>query len=178
MNAESEINEKERFAFGSNWLNFLKSLSDERIAEAEKSLLKMLGEETLRGRTFLNIGSGSGLFSLTARRLGAKVRSFDYDPQSVKCTEELKRRYFDDDPDWEISEGNALDSEWLASFGEWDIVYSWGVLHHTGDMWTALGNVAELVKPGGALFISIYNDQGRRSRIWSSIKKRYNAKES
>jgi 2-polyprenyl-6-hydroxyphenyl methylase/3-demethylubiquinone-9 3-methyltransferase len=174
MDAESEIKGKERFSFGSNWLNFLKSLNDERIAEAEKSLLGMLGEETLRGRTFLDVGSGSGLFSLAARRMGAKVRSFDYDPQSVKCTEELKKRYSEDDPDWEISGGNALDFEWLSSLGEWDIVYSWGVLHHTGDMWAALANVAKLVKPGGALFISIYNDQGWISRIWHSMKKRYN----
>jgi 2-polyprenyl-6-hydroxyphenyl methylase/3-demethylubiquinone-9 3-methyltransferase len=152
----------------------LESLNDDRIAEAEKSLLGMLGTETLAGKTFLDAGSGSGLFSLAARRLEAKVRSFDYDLQSVKCTEELKRRYFEDDPNWEISAGNVLDLEWLLSLGEWDIVYSWGVLHHTGDMARALDNVVKSVKPGGILFISIYNDQGRRSKIWRCVKKRYN----
>jgi 2-polyprenyl-6-hydroxyphenyl methylase/3-demethylubiquinone-9 3-methyltransferase len=174
MDADFEIKRKERFAFGSNWLSFLNSLDDDRIAEAEKSLLGMLGEETLDGKAFLDAGSGSGLFSLAARRLGAKVRSFDYDPKSVRCTEELKRRYFEGDPNWEISAGNVLDLEWLSSLGKWDIVYSWGVLHHTGDMTKALGNVVESVKPGGILFISIYNDQGRRSKIWRCIKKKYN----
>jgi 2-polyprenyl-6-hydroxyphenyl methylase/3-demethylubiquinone-9 3-methyltransferase len=172
--ADAQTNDKERFAFGANWLSFLKSLDDDRISEAESSLLSMLGETSLKGKSFLDVGSGSGLFSLAARRLGARVRSFDYDAQSVKCAEELKRRYFEDDPDWTISWGNALDREWMSSLGQWDIVYSWGVLHHTGDMWTALDIVSDLVKPGGDLFISIYNDQGRRSRVWRFIKRKYN----
>ncbi len=50
--------------------------------------------ETLAGNSFLDVGSGSGLFSLAAMRLGAdRVHSFDYDPQSVGCTKELKRRF-------------------------------------------------------------------------------------
>jgi 2-polyprenyl-6-hydroxyphenyl methylase/3-demethylubiquinone-9 3-methyltransferase len=144
MDADFEIKRKERFSFGSNWLSFLNSLNDDRIAAAEKSLLEMLGEETLAGKAFLDAGSGSGLFSLAARRLGAKVRSFDYDHKSVQCTEEMKRRYFDGDPDWEISGGNVLDLAWLSSLGEWDIVYSWGVLHHTGDMMRALGKAGDV----------------------------------
>ena len=173
--AKTEINKGERFAFGANWARFLSVLSEERILEAERSLLDMLGESSLQGKTFLDVGSGSGLFSLAARRLGAKVRSFDFDSNSVACGEELKRRYFPDDANWEISAGNALDPEWLASLGEWDIVYSWGVLHHTGAMWKALANVAPMVKQGGKLFISIYNDQGWRSRIWRWVKKRYSS---
>lgn len=173
--AKTEIDKGERFAFGANWARFLSVLSEERISEAERSLLGMLGESSLEGKTFLDVGSGSGLFSLAARRLGAKVRSFDFDSNSVACGEELKRRYFPDDASWEISTGNALDPEWLASLGQWDVVYSWGVLHHTGAMWEALANVAPMVKSEGKLFISIYNDQGRRSRIWHWVKKRYSS---
>src|SRR5262249_2299655 len=68
----------------------------------------------------------------------------------------------------------VLDREYLGGLGCWDIVYSWGVLHHTGDMWTALRNVMGLVRPDGTLFISIYNDQGDRSRRWRAIKAFYN----
>jgi 2-polyprenyl-6-hydroxyphenyl methylase/3-demethylubiquinone-9 3-methyltransferase len=172
---QAEVSRGERFEFGKNWKSFLSVLDDDRILEAERSLKSMLGMDTLAGRTFLDIGSGSGLFSLAAMRMGAdRVQSFDYDPQSVGCTAELKRRYFRNDPRWTVEQGSALDPEYLRSLGQWDIVYSWGVLHHTGNMWRALENVAPLVKPGGRLFISIYNDQGALSRFWRGVKTLYN----
>ena len=163
-----------RFAFGKNWARFLAVLNDERIAEAERSLREMLEVADLSGRRFLDIGSGSGLFSLAAMRLGARVHSFDYDPDSVACTRELKRRYFPGDEGWTVERGSALDEEYLRGLGQFDVVYSWGVLHHTGDMWAALANAALPVAPGGTLFISIYNDQGLPSRFWTAVKRTYN----
>jgi 2-polyprenyl-6-hydroxyphenyl methylase/3-demethylubiquinone-9 3-methyltransferase len=165
-----------RFGFGRNWKRFLKCLNDERIAEAEKSLRAMLQAEYLQGMSFLDIGCGSGLFSLAAMRLGAdRVCSFDFDPQSVACTQELKRRYFDGASGWTIQEGSVLDSRFLSSLGQFEIVYSWGVLHHTGNMWQALEKVAPLVSDGGKLFIALYNDQGIYSSLWKTTKKRYNS---
>lgn len=168
-----ELSRGERFQFGANWARFLELLNDDRIAQAERSLRSMLGVEDLNGKTFLDVGSGSGLFSLAARRLGAKVHSFDYDPQSVACTRELKRRYFDNDAQWMVEEASALDPAYLSTLGTFDIVYSWGVLHHTGAMWQALGNVEPLVAQPGRLFIAIYNDQGRASVMWARIKRLY-----
>jgi 2-polyprenyl-3-methyl-5-hydroxy-6-metoxy-1,4-benzoquinol methylase len=171
---ENDLNLVNRFEFGKNWGKFLKLLDEARILEAEKSLKKMLEIEYLNDKCFLDIGSGSGLFSLAAKRLGASVHSFDYDVLSVACTEELKRRYFKDDSLWTIEQGDVLNIDYLASLGQFDIVYSWGVLHHTGAMWEALRNVVPLVNEGGKLFISIYNDQGFLSQFWKSIKGLYN----
>jgi 2-polyprenyl-6-hydroxyphenyl methylase/3-demethylubiquinone-9 3-methyltransferase len=171
----AQVERGQRFEFGENWRRFLSVLDEDRISEAERSLKAMLGVEDLRGRTFVDVGSGSGLFSLAAARLGAeRVHSFDFDPSSVGCTLELRRRYGDGLP-WTVEQGSALDEAYLRRLGTFDIVYSWGVLHHTGDMWRGLANVDRLVAPGGRLFISIYNDQGRRSRIWRGIKRVYNA---
>lgn len=163
-----------RFEFGENWAHFLSAVDEDRIREAERSLRQMLEAETLEGKTFLDIGSGSGLFSLAARRMGARVFSFDYDPRSVRCTKMLKDRYFAEDEKWTVTHGDVLSGDFLKSLGCFDIVYSWGVLHHTGAMWQALENVAPLVGPQGKLFISIYNDQGAASHRWRALKKCYN----
>lgn len=168
------IDAEKRFSFGKNWRAFLSRLDDERIREAERSLREMLHVERLEGRSFLDAGSGSGLFSLAAAGLGAsRIHSFDFDPDSVECTRELKRRYFPGMENWSIERASVLDERYLAGLGQFDVVYSWGVLHHTGNLWRALELVASLVKPGGELFIAIYNDQGLISSGWTLVKRVY-----
>jgi 2-polyprenyl-6-hydroxyphenyl methylase/3-demethylubiquinone-9 3-methyltransferase len=169
-----ETSRGERFEFGKNWSRFLTLLDDSRIKEAEESLKQMLEVDSLEGLSFIDVGSGSGLFSLAARRLGARVHSFDYDPHSVACTNELKRRFFPNDEQWKVQEASVLDLAYLNSLGTFDVVYSWGVLHHTGNMWQALDNVHRLVAPGGKLFIALYNDTGSQSVRWKWIKQTYN----
>lgn len=163
-----------RFGFGENWSRFLEQLDPRRILAAEDSLRDLLDVESLVGRSFLDVGSGSGLFSLAARRMGARVHSFDYDRQSVACTNALRQVYFPTDRDWTVEEGSVLDREYLSELGRFDFVYSWGVLHHTGEMWRALENVGGLVAESGTLCVAIYNDQGQASRRWLAVKRTYN----
>ncbi len=171
---EREVAAGNRFEFGKNWTRFLELINESRISQAEASLAAMLREPSLEGKTFLDIGSGSGLFSLAARRLGARVHSFDYDTHSVNCARELRRRYDTGTTDWTIEQGSVLDDVYTRSLGTYDIVYSWGVLHHTGRMWDAINAATRAVAPGGKLFIAIYNDQGSRTERWRSIKRLYN----
>jgi 2-polyprenyl-6-hydroxyphenyl methylase/3-demethylubiquinone-9 3-methyltransferase len=170
----AEIARGDRFEFGQNWSQFLPIIDEERIQQAETSLREMLEVDSLSGKTFLDIGSGSGLFSLAARRLGARVHSFDFDPKSVYCTTELRKNYFRDDESWKVQEASVLDGEFMKSLGQYDVVYSWGVLHHTGNLWTAMEHAQQRVAPGGKLFIALYNDTGSQSARWHWIKKTYN----
>jgi 2-polyprenyl-6-hydroxyphenyl methylase/3-demethylubiquinone-9 3-methyltransferase len=133
----------------------------------------MLEVDHLAGKTFLDIGCGSGLFSLAATRLGATVHSFDYDEKSVAAARMLKRERAAR-ANWTIERGDVTDDDHMSALGTFDVVYAWGVLHHTGAMWRALDKTCARVHTGGSLFVAIYNDQGRKSRWWHAVKRLYN----
>ncbi|MBT2364574.1 class I SAM-dependent methyltransferase [Streptomyces sp. ISL-10] len=170
----SEVERGKRFAFGRNWQNFSRLVDEDRIAAAQESLVSALAIDDLQGRTFVDIGCGSGLFSLAAVRLGARVHSFDYDPDAVATTIRLRERYAPDS-DWQVEQGSVLDTSLVSCLGRFDVVYSWGVLHHTGGLWEALDTACRMVAPGGLLYVSVYNDQGLQSRVWRRIKRKYNS---
>jgi 2-polyprenyl-6-hydroxyphenyl methylase/3-demethylubiquinone-9 3-methyltransferase len=168
----------DRYGFGANWASFIETAySAERRDIAKKNLLGFLGRSDLKGVNFLDIGSGSGIHSLAAHDAGVSaLRSFDYDEMSVKTTSRL-RDMAGAPSHWVVERGDALDPAYMESLGKWDIVYSWGVLHHTGAMWDAITNAAGRVKSGGLFFIALYSSNVAypSTDFWLDVKKRYNS---
>lgn len=165
------------FSFGANWQRFLDRITEERVHNAKRSLMDFLQIESFQGRSFLDIGCGSGLFSYAAFGLGAtRVVSFDLDPLSIECCRRLRQRA-NEPPAWEIHQGSILDPEFTSKLGAFDIVYAWGTLQHTGQMWEALRRSAGLVNQEGYLYIAIYNqvDGWLGSKFWLRFKQVYNA---
>lgn len=141
------------YEFGANWKEFGSQLSDVAIQEAIKSLARLLEPSEIAGRRVLDIGCGSGLSALAALRLGAaSVTALDIDQESVETARHLLQSGAPDGP-WTVEQRSVFDTTEMPQF---DIVHSWGVLHHTGDMHRAIRMAAERVAPGGLLCIALY----------------------
>lgn len=172
--SDARRKDERRFGFGTNWKNFAGTVDADAIRVATQSLQDFLGVENLQGKTFVDVGCGSGLFSLAALRLGATVTAFDYDPDSVSTTRKLLGEYAPAG-NWTVDQADVLDAGYLEKLPRGDVVYSWGVLHHTGAMWRAIENARTLVAENGLFYLALYNDQGPVTRFWGSIKKAYNS---
>jgi SAM-dependent methyltransferase len=173
-----EEEEALRFGFGANWADYLeKHFSEERLSIAQRHLLGFLKLEDLKGKSFLDIGCGSGLHSLSAWRAGARpLFGFDYDPQSVATTK-LLRKLAGEPADWQVVQGSVLDDAFMQSLPKADIVYSWGVLHHTGEMWHAIANAATRLHDRSLLYIALYASDAFTDptpEYWLGVKREYN----
>jgi len=174
----SNLGDDLRFGFGKNWADYIEKHFTEQVLEQSRThLAGFLRMEPLKGLTFLDIGCGSGLHSLAAWRLGAdQVISFDYDQDSVTTTERIRKGVGSPD-NWTVMQGSVLDRAFLANLPKSDIVYSWGVLHHTGDMWGAVRNAATVMKPDGVYYIALYsadNYVNPPPEYWLKVKRAYN----
>ncbi len=157
---------KTHFEFGENWRDYAKTIDASRINEAVVALSKLF-PDGLAGKTFLDIGCGSGLHALAALELGAaSVTAVDIDENSVSTTRDILTRF---------APGKIWSANVVSVFdltGTFDVVYSWGVLHHTGDLWRAIDHAATLVNTGGLLAIAIYT-KSPRCEQWRKVKHFY-----
>jgi len=166
-----------RFEFGANWRSFSRqSLGPRALEAARLSLTALLGPGRIRGARFVDVGCGSGLFSLAAAGLGAaEVLGFDLDPEAVRASRDnlgllppgqARRVRFE--------RGSILDPAFTAGLGPAGVVYAWGSLHHTGAMWPAVDAAAGLAAPGGVLALALYARHWT-SPLWKGVKRLYNA---
>ncbi len=167
--------ERVTFSFGKNWERFVEcNFSDERVEISRVHILEFLGLQDLEGKYFLDVGCGSGIHSLAACRSGAlRVVGIDVDPKSVETSKRI-REISGSPAVWDVLKGSILDDVFVATVEPADIVYSWGVLHHTGDLWKAIRNAASLVKAGGLFYIAVY-EKTEKSARWTALKKAYNS---
>jgi SAM-dependent methyltransferase len=167
-----------RYAFGKNWAEFIdKNFSQSVVVDSRKHLAQFIRMDSLKGLTFVDIGCGSGVHSLAAYHMGAdRIISFDYDPDSVATTKKI-HEYAGGPHNWSVEQGSVLDKSYMEDLPKSDIIYSWGVLHHTGDMWTAVRNAAIPMKSDSLLYIALYSSDNYVDpppEYWLKIKRQYN----
>ncbi|MGH8643125.1 MAG: class I SAM-dependent methyltransferase, partial [Gammaproteobacteria bacterium] len=168
---------EKRFEFGQNWKDYIeRHFNQERVEASKEHMLKFMGLPALSGLSFLDVGCGSGLHSFAAWQSGAeRVLSFDYDAKSVQAARML-HQHAGSPATWEVCQGSVLDEGFVRSLPEVDVVYSWGVLHHTGDVWNAIRNAAIPLKPGGLFYIALYSADVQKDptpEFWLATKQRY-----
>jgi 2-polyprenyl-6-hydroxyphenyl methylase/3-demethylubiquinone-9 3-methyltransferase len=161
------------FDFGKNWKKYSdNALDSSRFEEAFTSLVQLAGEGEIAGKSFLDIGCGSGLFALSASKAGAcRVTGIDVSLNSIETSLQNQQRFL---PHSEINfQHKSIFDQDIKELGKHQVVYSWGVLHHTGSMWNAFDVTMELVEDRGMLIVAIYNKHWS-SPLWKIIKRFYN----
>lgn len=159
------------FKFGENWSSYSNLIDEDRIENSVKGLQKLLGDGGVSGKSFLDIGCGSGLHSFAALLLGAKeIVATDLDADSVATTEKVLAKHGANKP-YRVMQVSVFDlpDKLQQTF---DVVYSWGVLHHTGAMVEAISKAAAMVSPNGLFAFALYR-KTPYCGLWRAEKKWY-----
>ena len=158
-----------QFAFGRNWKQFVERsrLSMRGLMSSVREVRQLFGIPSLEGLKILDLGCGSGLSSLAFRLLGANVVSADVQEESLEAARRMQSIFSpalnpegqEDTSQWSFAKLSALDAWSLAAFQPVDVVYTWGVLHHTGDVWQAIHNAQLPLAEDGLLIVAVYAEE-------------------
>jgi SAM-dependent methyltransferase len=168
-------NTRRKFSFGENWLSYQEYLNETRLRDAQNDIEEWIGKNNIKGKTIVDIGCGSGVHSFSLFKMGARrIVSIDVDPKSVEATKKMHAGA-GSPHGWTIHDGSILDDNFIKTLPvrTFDIVYSWGVLHHTGSMWKAIEKSIQMIKPGGVYWIALYV-KGPRYAADLALKTKYN----
>jgi len=162
------------FDFGENWVAYSReALTKEKVESARIDFKQLYSGISFEGKRFLDIGFGQGLALLFAKEMGAIVTGCDI---NHKCKESLEITKQVVGYKGEITTiiGSILSKETMNALrgdcnNKFDIVHSWGVLHHTGSMYKSLKDVTTLVENDGYIVLAIYNRHWS-SPLWRFIK--------
>lgn len=105
-----------------------------------------------KDRDLLEVGVGAGTDFVNWVRHGARATGIDLTPRGVELTHErlaLEGLHAD---------VHVADAERLPfADGTFDIVYSYGVLHHSPDTARAVAELRRVLRPGGRALVMVYH---------------------
>jgi 2-polyprenyl-3-methyl-5-hydroxy-6-metoxy-1,4-benzoquinol methylase len=138
---------------------------DRRFVDASRPYLTDLRPfdrimpDDLHGRRVLEIGCGMGLHSLELARRGAEVHAVDLTETAVEATR-ARMKEFEVEADVRQADAESLPYDDRT----FDLVWSWGVIHHSARTARVVREIARVTKPGGQTRVMVYNRDGTSAR--------------
>jgi ubiquinone/menaquinone biosynthesis C-methylase UbiE len=108
--------------------------------------------ESLRGKDVLDVGIGSGIATQMFAEAGANVTGVDLTEWAVETT---RRRLAAFDLEADVQQADAEQLPFADA--KFDLVFSWGVIHHSSDMDRALAELVRVTRPGGKVVLMVYH---------------------
>lgn len=130
------------------------------FADAPNPFEELMGIRELSGKRVLEIGCGMGFHSEMLIRAGAEVVAVDLSPTSVMATtKRLAQKKL-------TADVRQMDAEALEfPTGTFDMVWSWGVIHHSSRTGRIVREIERVLQPGGKARIMVYNLEGMPAYI-------------